>query len=129
MLENYRTEAIWNRYMDNADIQTGLQHAGFVPVVGIAGDPDQPGTGHVLFQTRNPMLGSASISYRLGSSGQVKLGVYDASGRRISRLVDGYQIAGPHSVEFSGTGLPSGVYFYRLEVDGEVQSKKFVLMN
>jgi hypothetical protein len=129
MLENYRTEAIWNRYMSNADIQTGLQRAGFVPVVGIAGDPDQPGSGHVLFQTRNPLIGSAPIQYRLGTSGNVKLGVYDASGRQISRLVDGYQIAGPHSVDFSGAGLSSGVYFYRLEVDGEALSKKFVLMN
>jgi hypothetical protein len=83
----------------------------------------------VLFQTRNPLIGSAPIQYRLGFAGHVRLGVYDAGGRLVSRLVDEHQTAGPHSVDFRGSGLSSGVYFYRLEVDGEAQSKKFVLMN
>ena len=61
------------------------------------------------------------------------LGVYDASGREIIRLIDGEQAAGPKSVTWSGLNgsgiqIESGVYFYRLTAGKETRSRKMLLL-
>jgi hypothetical protein len=43
-------------------------------------------------------------------------------------LVDGFMEAGQHEVEFEATGLASGVYVYRLQADGFIETKKMVLL-
>ena len=53
--------------------------------------------------------------YVLASRSAVQVSVYDAMGRRVRVLVDAQQSAGRHEVVFDASGLPSGVYFYRLE--------------
>ena len=59
----------------------------------------------------------------------VLLKVYDALGKEIATLVNEKQNAGSYTVEFKGEGLPSGVYFYSLFLDGErVDTKKMMLL-
>ncbi|MBX7043025.1 MAG: T9SS type A sorting domain-containing protein [Ignavibacteria bacterium] len=67
----------------------------------------------------NPFNPSTQISYTLGRSGYVELNVFDISGRKITSLVNKTQNTGQHNVEFSGAGLPSGVYFFSLSINGE----------
>ncbi len=50
------------------------------------------------------------------ASGTVRLTVYDVLGREVRLLVDGKKDAGMNGVDFDASGLPSGVYFYRLHV-------------
>ncbi len=55
--------------------------------------------------------------------------MYDALGREVKSLVNKLQGEGTYSVEFEGTELTSGIYFYTLESDGmRVDSKKMVLV-
>jgi len=75
----------------------------------------------------NPFNPSTNISYTLQSSGKVRLSVYDLSGREIAVLVDRIESAGSHRVAFSGAGLTSGIYFYKLQTANEVITKKMVL--
>jgi len=43
-------------------------------------------------------------------------------------LVDGFLTRGNYAVQFNGTGLASGVYFYRLSSGNFVETKKMILM-
>gem|GEM_PF-1773709 len=76
----------------------------------------------------NPFNPTTTISYELPSNSFVTLKVYDVLGREVKTLVNGYQEAGSHSVQFNGENLPSGVYLYRLTAPGVVQVKKMLMM-
>lgn len=76
----------------------------------------------------NPFNPSTAINYAIKRDGSVKLAVYDVLGKLVAIVVDEYRPAGSYSVNFDGSGLPSGVYIYRLEAGGYTVSKKFILM-
>jgi hypothetical protein len=59
----------------------------------------------------------------------VRLIVYDLTGRETAILVNQQQRAGVYAVDFSSIGLASGVYFYKLIVDDNYsESKKMVVL-
>ena len=58
----------------------------------------------------------------------VSLTVFDLLGREIATLVKGPQAAGRYVVDFDAAGLPSGMYFYRLETAQFTDMKKMVLL-
>lgn len=76
----------------------------------------------------NPFNLSTAIDYSIKRDGRVKLSVYDVLGKLSAVIVDEYQSAGHYFVRFDASGLPSGVYIYRLESGGYQTSKKFILM-
>ncbi len=76
----------------------------------------------------NPFNPSTNISYTLKNNGKVRLSVYDLLGREVAVLVNGVQTAGSHKATFSGEGLGSGMYFYKLQTGNDVISKKMVLL-
>jgi hypothetical protein len=96
----------------------------------------EPPISFVLHQNYpNPFNPTTAISYQLTAVSFVSLKVYDMLGQQVAILVDGIQNQGLHEAVFSGTGLSSGVYFYRLSVmplarqsAGEVITKKMVLV-
>jgi hypothetical protein len=74
-------------------------------------------TSFVLDQNYpNPFNPDTKIPYTLRSNGWVRLSVYNLLGQEVAVLVDGIQNQGLHEAVFSGTGLSSGTYFYRLSV-------------
>lgn len=81
----------------------------------------------------NPFNPSTNISYVVGSdhffSGQhITLRVFDLLGQEIALLVDEVQTPGRYSVQFNGTGKPSGVYFYRLQIGSFSVVKRMMLL-
>ncbi len=68
------------------------------------------------------------INYQLPKDGFVTLRVYDVLGREVKTLVNEYQQVGRYSVTLDGSGLASGVYFYRLVSGNYVSTKKALLM-
>ncbi|MFZ0454048.1 MAG: T9SS type A sorting domain-containing protein [Ignavibacteriaceae bacterium] len=76
----------------------------------------------------NPFNPATTISFELAESGRVSLIVYDILGREITSLINGNENAGKHSVNFNGTQLPSGIYFYRLTAGGRNSIKKMILL-
>ncbi len=67
----------------------------------------------------NPFNDMTTISYTMPETGKVKLTVLDMLGQEIAVLVDATQSAGTYDVEFSAAGLATGVYIYKITVDGE----------
>ncbi|HES59514.1 MAG TPA: T9SS type A sorting domain-containing protein, partial [Caldithrix sp.] len=64
----------------------------------------------------NPFNPTTHIQLSLRDAGRVTLEVYNALGQKISTLLNRDMTAGVHSVTFDGTGLSSGVYFYKVVV-------------
>jgi len=66
----------------------------------------------------NPFNPTTKIDYSLPVDGSVKILVYDIAGREVMNLVNETQTAGNYSVNFNGINLASGMYFYRINVEG-----------
>jgi len=83
-----------------------------------------------LFQSNHRVRSGydVSISYRLNSSGQINLNVYDVLGGEVAKLVNEYKPQGMHSVNFNTKDLPSGVYFYKLTTPGYEGLKKMLII-
>ena len=82
-----------------------------------------------LFQNYpNPFNPETKIRYTLNSTSKVRLSVYDILGREIAVPINRVQNAGRYEVTFSGTGLASGVYFYRLNTENGVITRKMLLL-
>jgi hypothetical protein len=58
----------------------------------------------------------------------ITLKVYDVLGNEITTLVNEQKFAGTYEVEFDATGLPSGIYFYRLTADNYSATMKMLLL-
>lgn len=76
----------------------------------------------------NPFNPTTSFSYSLKDAGFVSLRVYDLAGRLVNELVSSEQATGTYTVTFDGANLPSGIYYYRLNVNGFSATQKMVLM-
>ncbi len=92
-----------------------------------------PGTAlpveYVLSQNYpNPFNPSTVISYSLPRAGRVSLAVYDVLGRQVANLVSGTQTAGQHQARFDARAIGSGMYFYRLSIDGYVVGTRSMML-
>ena len=76
----------------------------------------------------NPFNPTTTITFSLPKAGNVTLKVYDALGKEVATLVDGYKTAQSYQVDFNASSLASGVYFYTLKTDNFTQTNKMVLM-
>jgi len=75
----------------------------------------------------NPFNPSSAVTFQIPHSSHVVLKVYDVLGNKVTTLVDEHLTPGRYETTFVGAHLSSGVYFYRLQADGFVQTKKLVL--
>jgi len=75
----------------------------------------------------NPFQKFTQIRFSLAAPAVVRVMLYDSSGRLVRRLLDGPASAGDHAVLLDAGDLPSGVYFYRVEVDGAGETRKAIL--
>ncbi|MCB0749781.1 MAG: T9SS type A sorting domain-containing protein [Ignavibacteriae bacterium] len=95
---------------------------GIEPITGIA-------EKYVLSQNYpNPFNPSTKINFSIPLNGLVKLTVYDMLGKEVKTLVNGNKSAGTYSVDFNASGLPSGVYFYKLTAGEFSEVRKMMLL-
>ncbi len=81
----------------------------------------------------NPFNPTTVIEFALPRASDVRIELFDITGRLVRTLADGPMAAGTYSVTFdgrssSGNQLATGVYFYRLQADSFVATKKMLLM-
>lgn len=76
----------------------------------------------------NPFNPSTHIDFQIPNDGNVKLSIFDNSGKLVSVLSDGFRAAGYYTINFNATNLSSGIYFYRLESQNFSQVKKMSLI-
>ncbi len=76
----------------------------------------------------NPFNPSTTIEYSLPEAGIVKVSIYNVLGQQITTLVNQFKSQGSHKVTFDAKNLPSGIYFYKMESNNFVQTKKLMLL-
>ncbi len=131
MIENYRNGGVWSRFMQNADVQRGLERAGFQPVTSVDDGKQRLPSDFELEQNYpNPFNPVTDISFRIpsGKEGPVRLTVYDLLGREVAVIVNEELRAGEYSRSWNASGISSGVYFCRLTAPGTSLSRKLVLV-
>lgn len=76
----------------------------------------------------NPFNSETHIRYSIPQTGKVAAILYDFLGQKVRTLFEQYQSAGYHVYDFHAGDLPSGVYFYKIQVGKFSQVKKMLLM-
>ena len=76
----------------------------------------------------NPFNPETTIRYALPQAGNVRLAVYDLLGHEVAILVDRSKPAGNHTARFDATGLPSGLYVYRLQAQDKIIVRTMMLV-
>jgi hypothetical protein len=86
-------------------------------------------TTFILHQNHpNPFNPNTIIEYAVPKERLVKIQVFDILGKEVQTLVNDNLSAGYYKINFNTSGLPSGIYFYRLQAGPFVETKKMVLM-
>ncbi|HQH56910.1 MAG TPA: family 43 glycosylhydrolase [Candidatus Marinimicrobia bacterium] len=76
----------------------------------------------------NPFNPVTRIKYSVPKAGYLTIKVYDVMGREVATVFDGVQQAGNYTAILDGSNLTSGIYFYKMETNGFVETKKLVLL-
>ncbi|MCI0472779.1 MAG: T9SS type A sorting domain-containing protein, partial [Ignavibacteria bacterium] len=76
----------------------------------------------------NPFNPATNIRFSIPKANNVKLVVFDASGRQVAELVNQYLQAGSYEYDFVSNNLSSGLYFYKLVTEGFSETKKMILL-
>ncbi len=101
----------------------------FVGLQSGIGDLNQIPTQFELAQNYpNPFNARTTIGYGLPTASHISLTIYDILGQKITTLVDAYQPAGEYQINWDAASQSSGIYFYRLDVGGMVETKRMSLL-
>jgi hypothetical protein len=112
----YNNGGIWRRPL--ADMVTSVQGS----------NNDIPKEFELVQNYPNPTNPSSTITFYLPEVSHVTLNVFNTLGQQVALLVDAQYQPGRYEVQFDGSNLTSGVYFYRIVAGEYTQTKKMVLI-
>ncbi len=110
------------------DLDGSVHLSEAVRVSSVTGVSEEVAHSYELGQNYpNPFNPSTTIRYSLPNPSHVTLTVFNTLGEQVALLQNGERESGYHEVKFDGSGLSSGVYFYRLTAGDFVQTKKLLM--
>ena len=120
---------IHNNYIYAGTVQQSVWKRALIELVGIIKINAENPTMYSLSQNYpNPFNPRTVISFSLPVVNNATLKVYDVMGREVQTLVNEKLQAGTYEVTFDGSGLTSGVYFYKLMTEGFSETKRMLLI-
>lgn len=125
--DDVRDHSVYNNHCDLVGDAT-LKTSGAVTSIELNNLYTQPNEFTLDQNYPNPFNPSTSIQYRVSSISQVILKVYDVLGNEVATIVNEEKSAGSYEVKFDAAGLSSGMYFYKLQTDNFVETKKMLLL-
>ncbi len=126
---NYITKIFPNIYIKNDS--TTILNVLLSPVqTGISKEKNSPELFTLYQNFPNPFNPSTTIKYQLNKETNVRLEVFDLSGKLISRLIDQKQKEGLYEIYFNSSNhnLTTGIYFYRLSTDNYSETRRMILV-
>ncbi|MBU0509106.1 T9SS type A sorting domain-containing protein [bacterium] len=86
-------------------------------------------TEYALYQNYpNPFNPTTTIAFDLAEAGEVTLTIYNLQGQEIATIIRGQMAVGAHTAVFDASGLPSGMYWYKLTANDFTAVRKMMLM-
>lgn len=86
-------------------------------------------THYRLFQNYpNPFNPTTTIKYGLPEKSDVKISIYNIYGRKVKTLTNTNQQAGYHQIKWNASDIATGIYFYRINADDFIDTKKCLLI-
>lgn len=76
----------------------------------------------------NPFNPTTNIEYSIPTSGIVTITVHNILGQEVANLVNEFQQAGTYRITWNGSNLSSGIYFYRIQTEQYIESRKMLLL-
>ena len=128
MIENYRTQKVWNRFMKNPDVQRGLQKAGFAPMTSVSRLTSTPVIFALQQNYPNPFNPTTKLQYMIGESRFVSVKVHDVLGQEVATLVNEAKEPGEYTVEWNTANCAGGVYFCTMHAGNFVVTRKMLLL-
>jgi len=95
---------------------------------GIEGNPSEVSAFELYQNYPNPFNPATEIKFSLAEDAKVNLSVYSTNGQLVKTLVNGKKGKGYHTVNFKADELNSGMYLYKLDVNGKVQTRKMIML-
>ena len=111
-----------------SDMNTGLYVLKMGKTVGINNNVTELNEFRLEQNYPNPFNPKTIINYELGNKNFVSVKVYDVLGNEVRTLVNENKPAGSYSIEFDGSDLSSGMYFYKLTTDSFNEVRKMILL-
>jgi len=74
----------------------------------------------------NPFHTTTQIHFTCQNE-RVRLSIFNLEGKELKVLVDRKMAGGAHNIQFDGSGLPTGNYFYRLQLESGMQKSKLMV--
>ena len=134
----YDSSRVWSTFKGNAARTGGQLRSQFL--VNVKDETVAPSQFHLEQNYPNPFNPTTTIRYslpslgfsdaegRVGVGSHVSLRVYDILGREVATLVNEAKQPGAHVVQFDASALSSGVYLYRLQSRGHVETRRLVVV-
>jgi len=125
---NNLTEELWQWWDVSAWVNGDKHTYSYIPITGIEQLTDGINTYSLSNNYPNPFNPTTKISYTIPERSYVSLKIFNLLGSEVAELVKGEVEAGSYIIEFNASTLPSGIYFYRIQAENFVETKKMVLM-
>jgi len=114
---------------ETADYIQQIYDENFQSVVSIKNISNEIPAKYELYQNYpNPFNPVTHLEFEISNPGFVSLKVYDMLGKEIKTLVNENKTAGRYAVEFDGSNLPSGIYYYKMVAGKFSNTKDMVLL-
>jgi hypothetical protein len=129
------TYAVYSLIVDGTNLCAGTWGGGVFRrplaemITGVRSSPtDMTGRFNLEQNYPNPFNPSTLIRYAVPARLHVTISVFNTLGQQVATLVNGFEEAGDHELRFDGSGLASGVYFYRLQAGDFVRTMKALII-
>ncbi|MBE2219735.1 MAG: T9SS type A sorting domain-containing protein [Ignavibacteria bacterium] len=123
-------QLIWGIHFENKNTGWAAGHDGLIyKTTDGGGSFENIPKKFTLFQNYpNPFNPKTTIKFSISNPENVRLRVFDITGKFVAELVDKFYTIGTYEIDFDATGLSSGIYFYRIEMSDFSDSKKMILV-
>jgi len=116
-----------NDYLHLTTYEDGL-YKSLLPTSVVSTVSNSPGKFYLQQNYPNPFNPTTKIKFDLPKSTFVKINVFDISGKLVNEIINQNLYAGSYEAEFNGANLASGIYYYRIEANDFIETKKMMLI-
>jgi len=114
--------------LSNPDVRTTINETATTVLTAVKNDSKPVRNFELKQNFPNPFNPSTNISYTVPQRSHVSLKVYNITGKEIATLVNSEKEPGNYNINFNGSKLSSGIYFYEITAGSYSSVRKMILL-